>query len=582
MKKTLPFLFLVLLSFLTAVPVRCGVIPLQQARQAAEQFLMQVSADRTPQLQLLFEQPRLTKAGPAEPEYYIFSDKRGGFVIASGDDGVPAILGYSTRSAIRTEGMPENLRGWLDMWARIVEGVRSGELAPCQGSVPLKSGSSKQLVTADWNQSAPFNLYCIEMEDGKHAVTGCTATAAAIVLRYHQWPEKGTGTLPSYSVADASTGKSYTIPEQVLGRKYDWSKMPLKYDGTWSDEQKDEVAFLMRDLGVMIKSQYSTTGTGAYLEDVGPGLVRHMFYDAGYSMDYKGLYDSNEDWVAALKENIDKVGPVLYGAQSGGDSPAGHAFILDGYDEQDYLHINWGWGGSGNGFFVMPAFNEYTEGHQAILGLKKDAGGIPVENIQLYNVGLTSPSASFTKGKTFTVTCRSVANYGETEFSGDIALAKYNREDRFVELVCEAVPVTIPSWNTVTLSDVACVIRTEILPGDYIRAVYRSSRTPDWTLVRYDHDRMIIGRLPVGDLYLLDEIVSLAYDASSGQLIVTFSQSGSCSLLAAGGKTVTTGVITDGDVTTIDAKQLAPATYTLRLKRGSQQKDIQFVFGLKK
>ena len=553
-------------------------VPLERAKARALQFMEEVAPGRRMQLQWQHAQ---TKAGPAEPEYYIFTDPRGGFVIAGGDDAVPAVLGYSTTSSLRTEGMPENLRGWLDMWADIVSEARRRGASPASSPARSAEGDKIELETALWDQSDPYNRYCIEM-DGKRAVTGCVATALAIAMRYHRWPASGSGTLPSYVFADEDSGKPYTVEPVTLGRPYAWDQMPMtRYDGTWNDTQKDEVAYLMRDLGVMVQASYSPKGTGAFMEDVTDGMVRYMGYDGALFLDSKSLYGDVKDWVEVLKDNIREVGPVVYAAVSEGGNPTGHAFILDGYDEYDNLRINWGWSGNGNGYFVMPAFNEYTRGHQALLGMKKDAGGAAPEDLRLYNVGLSASQSTFSEGTSFTMSCRSVANYSSVAFSGEVAFAKFSLDGTMDELLSDPVPLDLESLRVSAVADVPCVVGTPVKVGDVARLVYRSEMTPVWTPVRYNHESMVVGYVPIGDQVFLEDIVSVSYDVSTGLVTVSFSDTAGCELRL-DGKAVTEGVTDDGATVTIDANRLPPAAYTLHLVRGQQEKDITLKFGLKK
>lgn len=575
MKKFLP----ILLILAATLPAFADVVPMSRAKANAEQFLRQADPARTPQLKLLFEEPKLTKADPADPEYFIFTDERGGFVIAGGDDTVPEILGYSTSSTIPTQGMPENMKAWLEMWSRIVDGQRLSGAGAYQPRPARRGTSPKVLETALWDQDDPYNRHCIEM-GGKRAVTGCTATAAAIMMRYYKWPEKGTGTLPGYSVADPDTGKSYNIDPVELGRTYDWDLMPLtKYDGTWTEEQMEAVSWLMSDLGIMIQSEYSPSGTGASIEDMKAGLVAHMHYDASMRLAYRQFYDADK-WIALLEDNIDRFGPIEY-AGFPEDYSMGHAFVLSGYDEYDNFYINWGWSGSGNGYFVIPDFKEYVAGHRAILCAGKDAGGQAQEDLNIANLGLSSPSSSFATGVPFTVSCTSVFNYSSADFSGDLAFAKFDRDGRMVEVPVSGVgPVSITAGYGINLNNWDCQISTPILPGDYVALVYRSDRTPDWTPVGYDHEGMTVGKLAVGDTVFLDEIVSLEYNSSQGLLTVSFTESASCELRK-NGTPVTTGVTVKDNSVEIDARQLPLASYTLHLERGKQTKDITLKFGLK-
>lgn len=578
MKKFLP----ILLILATALPAIADVVPMSRAKANAEQFLKQANPARAPQLQLLFEEPKMTKAGPSDPEYFIFTDARGGFVIAGGDDTVPAILGYSTTSTIPAQGMPDNFKAWMDMWTRIVDAQRSAGAAPYEPRAAVRGNSPKVLETALWGQGDPYNLHCVVMNDDKHAITGCTATATSIVMRYHQWPERGTGTLPSYYVTDKD-GKSYLVESVELGRTYEWDKMPLtKANVDWTDEQKDAVAWLMSDVGIMLKSSYSPESTGAYVEDVATGLIKHFYYDASLLMAYKKYYDT-EQWIALLENEIDQNRPVIYAGYSE-DYESGHAFVLSGYDENDMLYINFGWNGNSNGYYAMPNFDDYVIGHRAVIGVKKDEGGIAPDNLTLWNLGVTSPAASFSTGTAFKVSCKSISNDGTDDFTGDFAFAKYDRNDQLVEIVSAVKEYGIKRGYGLDLTDWDCVITTSIQAGDYIAPVYRSSRTPNWTPILYDHEGMTVGRLQVGDNVFLDEIVSLEYVSSTGILTVSFSATATGELRR-NGSPVSTGVTVKDDAIVIDANQLPMATYTLHLERvtsrGTQTKDISLKIGLK-
>lgn len=52
-----------------------------------------------------------------------------------------------------------------------------------------------------------------------------------------------------------------------------------------------------------------------------------------------------------VRDELESNRPVIY---SGNNSEGGHAFICDGYKEDEAFHINWGWGGISNGYFYFP------------------------------------------------------------------------------------------------------------------------------------------------------------------------------------------------------------------------------------
>ena len=145
------------------------------------------------------------------PAYYVFgcTDSEG-FVIVAGDDAVMPVLGYSFDSSFPQTDLPVNLKLWLQ---GISEEIAEKRRAPTYGSTQSNSLAQRwttvragqavvELETAKWDQANPYNWLCPHIA-GKETYTGCTATATAIVMRYHQWPKAGSGTLPGLHYEDS-------------------------------------------------------------------------------------------------------------------------------------------------------------------------------------------------------------------------------------------------------------------------------------------------------------------------------------------------------------------------------------------
>lgn len=151
----------------------------------------------TPSLQLAFDSESIaTRSSGLEPAYYVFDNAGGpGFVIVAGDDVAMPVLGYSFEYEFSKDNLPVNLKEWLEyMRCEVNEARRSGtkaEAVVTRAWGSLATGNPVvELETAKWNQERPYNMLCPTI-NGKFSYTGCTITALAIVMRYHQWPEKG-------------------------------------------------------------------------------------------------------------------------------------------------------------------------------------------------------------------------------------------------------------------------------------------------------------------------------------------------------------------------------------------------------
>lgn len=315
------------------------------------------------------------------PTYYIYNRQGGGWVIIAADDCVNPVLGYSFTGEFTTdENTPENVKWWLDdcISTQIAVARAHGYKVPRMASSGLSiTADGKEYTTAQWDQGAPYNGECPVIQ-GQQTITGCVATAAAIKCRYHEWPYKGSGTTPSYTYDSEEAFKRYTVPENKLGRIYDYDNMPLKYTSASTSEQKAAVAALMHDMGTGCKMMYGWYGSGAQTPNLEYSLKTYFHYDRNLHLEDRYAY-SDKIWCEMLRKELDEIGPVLY---SGADmkNQVAHEFIFDGYTGTSTFKVNWGWGGTDNGYFTLdlniPGKYKFNEYQDAIFGCKPDKSGI--------------------------------------------------------------------------------------------------------------------------------------------------------------------------------------------------------------
>lgn len=278
---------------------------------------------------------------------YVFTDADAGFIITPSDSEAPALLGYGT--GFDADDIPESMRWWLGEYARqiawLAEHPRTG--APDRATHTAVS----PLVTTSWNQSDPYNRKC-PLDGSRRSVTGCVATAMAQVVNYHEWPQaNGTGTY------------SYTWNGQTLSFNYgattfDWAHMANTYSASSSTTACNAVATLMYGCGVSVEMEYSSSSSGAMSYRCASALVRNFGYDQGAVYVMRDYFSAAE-WDELIYAELAAGRPVLYNGQS---SSGGHAFVCDGYDGRGNYHINWGWGGISDGYFLLSALDPYEQG----------------------------------------------------------------------------------------------------------------------------------------------------------------------------------------------------------------------------
>lgn len=426
MKRLLHFQFLlVLLLALGYSPLQAKRITQWQAQQQAYSFWGKQMPQKAK------AKSRAATTASRSDAYYVFNNDAGGFVIIAGDDAVTPVLGYTSTGSFDAENLPDGLKDLLKSYERQIAALGDSYQAN-QTATRAGFTGEKLLNTAEWNQYAPFNKYT-----PNNYVTGCVATAGAIVMKHHGYPAKGTGS-HSYTW----NGKTLTANFE---HDYDWANMPAKYDGT-NDAAFDGVARLMSDLGVAVEMQYAKSGSAAYIGNLISALQTYFGYSKlTHLMSIDDM--EAEAWKEKLRGEIDGNRPILYSASDA--SSGGHSFIIDGYKDESFS-VNWGWGGYCNGFYQIGALNpqsegrptgdKYNIGQSAVIGLQPSDGTEKVSGMGfLTNVGglkkLNMNITDVKKGQRGAIFSVPIGNRGDHSFTGEIVAALMNAKGEMREIV---------------------------------------------------------------------------------------------------------------------------------------------------
>lgn len=490
-------------------------VSVEQAQSLAANFFKVNAQTRnvSPQLQLVWDgENAQTRIAGTAPAFYVFNrTDSNGFIIVAGDDIALPILGYSYTNSFEIDGMPDNIRNWMNGLRKQINAAReeNGIVPPVivetwQSAARKALGTpEKKLNTANWDQVAPYNALC-PLNGATRTVTGCVPTALSILMKYHEWPEKGEGTLPAYEykIMQGSSQVTKNVDSRQLGHVYDWAEMPLSYKGGESTEAKSAVATLMYDCGVMSRAQFDTSangGTGAVTQVAIQGLINYMNYDEGARFLLREWYTDTE-WNRIMKDEIAADRPVLYGGAN--EEGAGHQFILDGYTADDYFSVNWGWSGYCNGFYLLSALNPeeqgtggnvggFTVGQDAVLGIRKSQGGSAyVETILLMpggdsrGKGLSTAETDFQPGKRFVIVASYFYNMGFSNINAELVLSLMNKDGVYIEDI--SIPhIEVTDWlpGNGYGYNIPCEITKTISPGDRIWLRYKSSNSTEWQRV---------------------------------------------------------------------------------------------------
>ena len=369
MKKLFLLLSLVFMAFSV---MQAGPVDQQKAQMLGSRFLSatavgQRSADVQLDLVSVANDPLRGVA-----DYYVFNVKDGdGFVIIAGDDRVKPILAYSTSGTYNPNNVADGFAYTLGVFQQEIRYVRDHHI----NATPDIAAEWKSLMTTGyirqgrtprevvgpvcqthWHQNFPYNSQCPEDPNGNggFVYAGCVATAMGQVMKFWDYPEHGIGSYSYYPSGYAQQTANFGETD------YHFELMPLALDSTSTVDDYFYIAQFLHHLGISVDMQYGPNGSGAYSFQVPIALENYFGYtsDEEESLSFWGFpFYSNEEWIMMLKNGgLDEGLPLYYSGQDDGGA-GGHAFVCDGYDENDYFHFNWGWSGRDDAWCPIGALN---------------------------------------------------------------------------------------------------------------------------------------------------------------------------------------------------------------------------------
>ena len=555
-------LVLLLISVnIVLTPAFAEKISHSHAQQIAENFFRMNGKNPVLQLENV---PSMTKSLNEEPLYYVFNNVNGsgGFVVVSGDDSSRQILAYSLTGYFDSTNMPDNMAFWMK---NIEESIRSGRKASHTSSSSGSSVYEKVLQTATWSQLEPYNNMC-PIVRGSRSVTGCVATATAIVLRYHKWPDAGAGILPDYNNVLGDNGNIQ--PGHALGHSYDWEHMPLNLTRNSSEQEIKAVSQLLFDLGVMNETQYGPSGSASFFYP--SGLVRYMKYDPYMVCLSRGeLGDrkySDSKWFSIIEQEIDANRPIIYGGIV--DGVGGHEFVVDGYNSDGYIHINWGWGPDNLGFYALDNMT-FNQGQEMYIGIKPYRDIIPeglticCDRFDCYNsVFFGEPCRQFQisvhekffrQGFDCTVALWRVRKNGELkqqmayfDFSGSRPYLSYG---------------TVYGFEN-------------DLFGEYAMLLYHMAGESQWKPLEFVGSYNVIEKIPLFDKKELEKRTSVKYNKQTGNIEVFSDEYAAFDLLDDSGRTISNLLKTEKGKAIVSIDKFPSFCCTIRVSLNGQSIDL--------
>ena len=216
-------------------------------------------------------------------------------------------------------------------------------------------------LETNWTQSSPYNIYCpIDPVTSQKSYVGCPATAMAQIVNYYE-------AINSTKFTDVDdyyhsyAGRNFWIDDDY--EEYDFLSFPTvnvfldsiaaKYEN-YKQLTTDEKAALSFACGIAARQVFTSEGSGTFgVDQAYDAYMKFGFNDAV-------LMESNDtNMFNVMSQNMMEARPVhLAVVTEQWDS--GHNVVVDGYNTDDYYHVNFGWGGSNNGWYLLPEEMPYN------------------------------------------------------------------------------------------------------------------------------------------------------------------------------------------------------------------------------
>ena len=382
-------------------------------------------------------------ATATQQPYYIFNDEAGkGFVVIAGDDKMGKVLAYSKEASIDMANLNPEARYLFDTYRQVYEELSKNKTLTTRAGAATKAADAVQpLLKSKWGQDYPYSKQTRYM-------TGCVATAVAQVMYYHKWPAQGKGQ-ESYTVKFDNTVRSADFTKS----HYDWDNMLLDYNRrNITTKQEDAVALLMNDVGIATNMQYTdrASGTQSYMAE--RALRNYFDYDASMvTRSYEGV----DNFIEIVKKELRNGFPLYISGDS--KTGGGHAWVCDGFDEEDRFHMNFGWNGQANGYYSLATLSVTSTGSEFngaqhsfnrrlhVIAIHPNKPNTPKIDA---DIAYQSPNINFDYGSdmafvgdaptTLSATAKVMysrfINQSQSELVGDIGLGIYDQEGKLVKV----------------------------------------------------------------------------------------------------------------------------------------------------
>lgn len=303
-------------------------------------------------------------------DFYVAHLSPVGFIMVTGDERIHPVIGYSfTNNFGESEMIARFFKETIRFMVNNASLLSSKYLYDVEQSRKLylndKSLETRHfqqwpqegttltggLLSTQWTQTAPFNLLC-PLDNGSRSYAGCPAVAMAQIMNYYRTTNQIVfGDSDDYN---HNYTNQFTIDDDYLTWGFpsfpelntylDTLNVHWQNNVTLTDTDKAALIFAC---GTVCNQVYSNQGSGTF------GVYQAIAGYERFGCENAELYYSTDALLPVMVANIQNEHPVHY-AVVDINNTYGHNVVVDGYNTDHYFHVNFGYGGQYDGWYLLP------------------------------------------------------------------------------------------------------------------------------------------------------------------------------------------------------------------------------------
>lgn len=375
-----------LLILLVCISASGSLVDLQEAES--------VAAFRIPENSQITNTFTITSRGTESLLAYVFELHPQGYVVTSADTDLPPVIAYSYANSCRSSSdessplidmvradmtartgnlhlLPEEYRETnREEWRDLTSGAANSD--PLEQWPPEGSSPTEGWLRENWTQGSPYNMYCpLDLTTNNRSVAGCPAVAMGSILNFLECTN-GTR-FDDNDDYYHNYNEYYWIDDDYLTRDFpSWPELNILLDtleahyasNHITDSDKGAIVYAS---GAACKQVYTSSISGTFgVEQAFDAYIRFGFSECEL------LYDDADSLYLRMADNMMDAMPMHLAIID--EVPQyGHNVVVDGYNTDEFFHINFGWGGSSNGWYQFP-LTGMPYGMNIIEGIVLDIG----------------------------------------------------------------------------------------------------------------------------------------------------------------------------------------------------------------